>query len=131
VLKPGTWHHIAGVYDGSEVRLYVDGSVVGLTQGSGKRKTNQLPLTIGADVNGQSEPMSFLKGRVDSLRLSKGPVYTQAKFTPERRLMHGADTLILTNMDRQLGTAVQGFDEGKATWLGRTTGTARITAERP
>ena len=30
---PGVWHHLAGVYDGSEMRLYVDGALVNTATG--------------------------------------------------------------------------------------------------
>lgn len=131
MLKPGTWHHIAGVYDGSEVRLYVDGRVCGVTKGQGKRKTNDLPLTIGADVNREGEPMSFLKGRVDGLRLSTGAIYSQAQFTPVRRVEREEGTLLLTNMDYQLGTRIKGMHQDQEAWLGRTRGSARIGPDQP
>src|SRR6185436_2930833 len=43
VLVPGQWHHVAGVFDGSEVRCYLDGKLLATDKGSGARKTNKLP----------------------------------------------------------------------------------------
>jgi hypothetical protein len=99
ILTPGTWHHVAGVFDGAEVRLYVDGTLVDTAKGAGKRKTNTLPLVIGADVGGDALPTSFFKGRIDAVRLSTGAQYTGAAFTPVRRPGLADATVILSNMD--------------------------------
>ena len=90
---------VAGVFDGAEVRLYVDGAKVAVTAGKGERKRNQLPLMIGADVSGDGGPNSFFKGKVDALRLSKGALYTGDKFEPVRRPTRDENTVLLTNMD--------------------------------
>lgn len=103
ILKPGTWHHVAGVYDGAEVRLYVDGTLVKTTKRSGKRRTNNRPLMIGADVNNRSQPTSFFDGDIDAVRLTAAAVYTGDTFTPERRPAALADTYLLLNMDGLAG----------------------------
>lgn len=99
VLKLNTWHHVAGVFDGSEARLYVDGSLVKSVKGTGKRTTNPLPLVIGGDVNAEGNAMSFFQGQIDAVRLSKAALYNGQTFTPERRLASGPETVLLTNMD--------------------------------
>ncbi|MDX2130664.1 MAG: LamG-like jellyroll fold domain-containing protein [Planctomycetota bacterium] len=102
VLRTGVWHHIAGVYDGKEVRMYVDGVLVASKEGTGKRKTNKLPLILGADVGGDSTPNSFFKGHIDAVRLSSSAVYSGQKFQPARRLTPTDSTVLLTNMDGTL-----------------------------
>lgn len=103
ILKADTWHHVAGVYDGSEVRLYVDGKLVNATQRSGKRKANNLPLMIGADVRGNGQPMSFFDGDIDAVRLTAAALYTGDSFTPARRPKATRDTYLLLNMDAFAG----------------------------
>lgn len=101
-LNPGQWYHLAGVYDGTQVRLFLDGQIVSQTQGSGPRTTNALPLMIGADVDQNSQIDSPFDGVIDSVRLSTGAVYTEP-FSPQRELEPQPETLLLFNMD-----AVQG-----------------------
>lgn len=98
-LSVGRWHHVAGVFDGEEVRLYVDGVKVAATKGKGKRKTSTRPLMIGADVGGDGSANSFFSGRIDSVRLTRGAVYTGERFEPVRRLVAQTETVLLANMD--------------------------------
>ena len=46
VLEPG-WHHLAGVYDGREVKLYVDGAVVAARRARGAVLMNDVDIAIG------------------------------------------------------------------------------------
>jgi hypothetical protein len=41
------WCHLAGVYDGKEVRVLLDGRVVGRREAVGERKRNAMPLYVG------------------------------------------------------------------------------------
>ncbi len=102
VLRTGTWHHLAGVFDGAEVRLYVDGVKSAAAPGSGVRRQKSIPLMLGADVTGAGEATSHFKGRIDAVRLSKGAIYTGDKFQPERRLTADANTVLLTNTDAMM-----------------------------
>ena len=103
ILKPGTWHHVAGVYDGAEIRLYVDGTLITTTKRSGKRRTNNRPLMIGADVSNRSQPTSFFDGDIDAVRLTAAAVYTGDSFTPARRPAATPETYLLLNMDGLAG----------------------------
>ncbi len=99
ILRTAKWHHIAGVFDGSEVRLYVDGVKVAAAPAKGERRRKPLPLIIGGDVTAEGAPASNFKGRIDAVRLSRGAVYTGDKFVPERRLAIDQNTVLLTNTD--------------------------------
>lgn len=101
-LRPGKWHHVAGVFDGSEVRLYLDGALVANKAGAGARRTNRLPLYIGADVDADGTPTSFFRGRIGAVRLMSKAAYTGERFTPSRRLAAEDGTVFLTNMDGTL-----------------------------
>ena len=122
-LQPGDWHHIAGVYDGSETRLYVDGKLRGTVQRSGERTTNRLPLVIGGDVNGNGEPVSAFDGELDEVRLSIGAVY-EADFQPLRRLDAGGGTLLLLHMDGAQGPYL--FDSSDSSAHATMAGKAEI-----
>ncbi len=103
VLETGRWHHVAGVYDGREARLYIDGRRLRSAQREGSRRVNTLPLVIGGDVNGRSQPMSHFKGRIDAVRLSTVARYSGEQFTPERRAAADADSVLVLNMDGIVG----------------------------
>ncbi|MBP1962960.1 glycoside hydrolase family 2 TIM barrel-domain containing protein [Paenibacillus aceris] len=65
------WHHIAGSYDGANLKLYVDGTVVGTKAFTGSFSSNIYPLTIGMDKEkGRTSKMSFDKVRVYNRALS-------------------------------------------------------------
>ena len=48
-LTQNKWHHIAGVYDGSKMVIYIDGSVAGETNLSGNISTSDNKLYISSD----------------------------------------------------------------------------------
>ncbi len=103
VLTVGRWHHLAGVFDGAEVRVYVDGQKVASRKGSGKRTRNELPLVVGGDVGQGGVANSFFPGAIDEVRVSRGARYTGERFEPARRFETDADTLLLLHMDGTVG----------------------------
>lgn len=52
------WHHVSGVYDGSRLRLLIDGMVEASADGTGTILPSDLPLYIGADLS----EAAFLRG---------------------------------------------------------------------
>ncbi len=112
VLTPGTWHHVAGVFDGREARLYVDGEPVATLACAGVRTKNALPLLVGADVSGSGGVSSPLAGELDELRLTTRAVYL-APFRPARRLEADADTLVLLHMDGAAGPWIRDASGGE------------------
>lgn len=75
-LKTDTWHHLAGVYDGRQARLYLDGILMASADRLGPLKDNRLPLVIGADVDGSGRPTSHFAGLIDSVRLTPRALYS-------------------------------------------------------
>ena len=124
-LRAGRWYHVAGVYDGSEVRLYVDGNLVARHSGAGRRKTNALPLVIGGDVGGAGQAMSFFHGEIDDLHLSRGARYSGDRFEPQRRPTADGDTVLLLNFDEIIDGQV--FDDSPAGRRLRLHGDAKLT----
>jgi len=102
-LETGRWYHIAGVYDGSEARLYLDGALLARETRSGSRRTNRYPLIVGGDVSGRGELMSPFEGMIDAVRLSSTARYTGGTFSPDRRPASDGDTVLLLNMDGFVG----------------------------
>ncbi len=103
VLETNRWYHIAGVYDGKEARLYLDGRLIGRKSGTGKRKTNTLPLYLGGDVDQYGGVTSPFAGVIDSFRLSKTARYSGDEFKPERDFATDDDTVLLFDMQRSAG----------------------------
>lgn len=99
LLEVGRWSHVAGVYDGQQIRLYVDGELAASQQASGKRRTNNLPLIIGGDVDPNGRNTAPFDGWVDGVRLSKMARYEGQQFTPQRRPTADDQTLLLLNFD--------------------------------
>ncbi len=87
-LPLNTWSHIAATYDGSSVKLYVNGSLVNSQSWSGQMPVSSSPLRIGGDsVWGE-----YFKGTIDEVR-----VYNRALSAAE----------IQTDMTTPISTATQ------------------------
>ena len=102
-MKSGRWHHVAGVFDGAEVRVYVDGALVGRKAGKGARKKNELPLHIGADITSAGAADSSFEGRIDSVRISTSARYSGEKFEPQRLLPIDTTTVLALDMEESVG----------------------------
>ena len=85
-LIPNTWVHLAGTYDGTTQRFYVDGSEVASRLQSGLIEVSDGALRIG----GNSILDEFFKGRVDEVR-----VYNRALSADE----------VQTDMNRSVATS--------------------------
>jgi hypothetical protein len=109
ILETGVWHHVAGVYDGAESRLYVDGKLIASDTRAAPRRTNDLPLILGGDVAGGGRAMSFFDGQIDAFRLSSTARYSGPRFTPQRRFESDEGTVLLLNMDGAIGPWI--YDE--------------------
>ena len=65
VLTTNTWSHLAATYDGSMLRLYLNGALVSSQARTGTITTTSNPLQIGADsIYGQ-----FFQGVIDEVRV--------------------------------------------------------------
>lgn len=103
-LEAGRWHHIASVFDGTEIRLYVDGKLIARNRREGQTlRENDLPLIIGGDVTGNGTPTDTLDGEFDWVRLSSSVRYTGESYDVGAQPARDADTLLLLTMDRRIG----------------------------
>ena len=67
-LPLGKWVHVAGTCDGSVVRVYMDGVLVGTLERTGGIKTNNYPLMLGSYEENHA---AHFKGLLDEVRLYK------------------------------------------------------------
>jgi hypothetical protein len=66
-LKTGEWQHVAGTYDGSKIRVYINGAEAAATSISGQIDTNLMPVWIAKGrVSGSQN--SF-EGSIDNVRI--------------------------------------------------------------
>ncbi len=108
-FETGRWYHIAGVFDGSEMRAYLDGKLLDRKPASGPRSMSPLPLYLGG--HGSSDfGMSFpFHGYLDAVHVSIGARYGDAPFQPQTRPTADEETVLLLNMDALTGVWL--FDE--------------------
>jgi hypothetical protein len=69
LLPTTSWSFVAGTYDGSDVKLYINGTLRHIGTVSGMINTNSLPLRIGAD---NELPPSYFNGKIDDVRIYNG-----------------------------------------------------------
>jgi hypothetical protein len=65
-VNDGQWHHVAGTYDGSELRLYVDGKLDASAKTQGTINVNAYPVYIGEN---SEHPGRAWHGLIDDVRL--------------------------------------------------------------
>jgi hypothetical protein len=68
VISFDVWTHLAATYDGSDLRLYVDGVQVAVTSFAGSISTENSPLNIGQRFLTGAGPNSFT-GLIDDVRI--------------------------------------------------------------
>lgn len=110
-LGNNRWTHLAGVYDGREVRLYVAGRMVACTPTAGSVTSKSLPTMIGADPDANARPQFSFDGLIDEVRISRGVRYAGGRaFEPRIRMKRDGDTLVLLHFDRLLAGFVPSDD---------------------
>ncbi|MFO0969304.1 MAG: LamG-like jellyroll fold domain-containing protein [Gemmataceae bacterium] len=68
-IYDGKFHHLAGTYDGSTMRLYVDGTQVASRSAAGPIMTTSTNVLLGAALN-NGTPAFFMKGLLDEAAVS-------------------------------------------------------------
>ncbi|MFW6410369.1 MAG: glycoside hydrolase family 2 TIM barrel-domain containing protein, partial [Halanaerobiales bacterium] len=88
------WHHIAGIYDGEKISLYIDGELVVTQNWNQQLKNTPFPVTIGknAQTQGQDYPGKLFSGLIDKVRLFDKVVtienlYQDSNLSPEESLL--------------------------------------------
>jgi RHS repeat-associated protein len=97
-LSANVWHHLAGVYDGSQLRLYIDGQLDGSVNLSSPMTGTAVQLRIGRN-NYLYSPIYF-NGLIDEVRISTAALYS-SNFTPAATLTASSNTKGLWKFDGQ------------------------------
>ncbi len=93
----GNWTHVAAVYDGREIRLYVDGHRRDRQMINGPHKPGDIPFVLGALLppGNKGSAGNCFKGLVRAVRISKAALYTE-DFVPPL-LSNGPATVAVFN----------------------------------
>jgi hypothetical protein len=89
IMSLNAWHHIAGVYDGSQMRVYLDGVLDGTATATYAPGSNATGLRIGK--SSFLYYPNYFTGRIDEVRVSNAAIYT-ANFTPGASLTATSNT---------------------------------------
>src|ERR1044072_6224627 len=76
-VTTNTWHHVAGVFDGNQMRVYLDGQVDGSLSTTNGPASGTSPLNIGKS----SYTTYYFGGLIDEVRISAAALYS-SNFTP-------------------------------------------------
>jgi PKD repeat protein len=85
-LAAGTWYHVAGVFDGAQLRVYVNGLLDGTLATTRNPKSGNAPLKIGERANGGTP----FDGILDEVRIWNGARTAQQIQANMNRLLNGA-----------------------------------------
>jgi hypothetical protein len=100
-LTTGVWYDLAYVYDGSQERIYVDGSLVGSRSASGDIGSGSSNImSIGAMFRDGGTSPSFI-GDILSLRISDDARYSGSSYSASMSdFTDDPDTLLLYDFDQ-------------------------------
>ena len=90
LTSTNAWHFVAGTYNGSLIRLYIDGAAVAGTAGSGILQVTTNPLVIGAADQTGSASKTF-RGLIDNVKL-----FGRGITSDEVQAIYAAPTIDLT-----------------------------------
>ncbi len=116
------WRHLAGVFTGNSVNLFIDGQLVGSERASGAHKPSIAPVLIGAghhqpqSSSAATVPTNFFAGMIRGVRISSGQRY-RGQFKPPAEFSSDSATLVLFN-----------FTEGKGAKLFDASGNKNVGA---
>ncbi|MGB5434250.1 MAG: beta-galactosidase domain 4-containing protein, partial [Maribacter sp.] len=96
-----TWHHVAGVYNGQKLTLYVDDKVVGETEFTGNMKIIPFPLCLGREAENQDQGEH--SGRMSSMVLDDVRIFDHAVSISELKTQVNDAVLALDFENDSLG----------------------------
>jgi hypothetical protein len=122
-LATGVWQHIAAVYTGSTMRIFVNGQMTASRSFNGAITVSNLPLTLGNNSVWSNEQ---LQGTIDEARVSRVARYSTT-FTPATRFTPDANTAALWHLDEGAGQACADASTNANTVLRGTTSAAQAS----
>ncbi len=105
-LSPNTWYHLAGVADGAQIRIYVNGSLDGTKASTWLPYSGTEALSIGASP-AQGVVYFPWNGQIDEVKITASALYS-SNFTPQPHLTLSTDTKGLWKFDDQTINDVSG-----------------------
>ena len=93
-VTTNTWHHVAGVFDGNQMRVYLDGVLDGSLSTTSGPASGTSALSIGKSTY----TTYYFGGLIDEVRISAAALYS-SNFTPG--LGPASNTRALWNFDGQ------------------------------
>lgn len=96
----GTWYHIAYVKNGTDLKMYIDGEILGSGAAySGSPRSSAANLTIGQYSN------SYFNGYMDDVRFTKNEALWTSNFIPPTEPATATvNTVLLLNMEGAEGS---------------------------
>lgn len=110
------WHHVAGVFDGQHLNIYLDGTLDASKNSTFAPSAGTETLKIGA--RGDDATFTF-NGLIDEVRLTPSVVYT-GNFTPQKQLSALSGTVGLWKFNDQTINDSSGFGNNGVTVNGAT-----------
>lgn len=115
------WHHVASVYDGEKVQIFIDGTVQATRPATGKiTPSTGTPVTVG---NHPTEPTRRFSGGIDEAR-----IYTRALSATEINAQYEATTPATGATNSSLVLRLP-FNEGKGTKTTESITAQAVTVE--
>ena len=98
--------HLAGVFDGHTVKLFVDGSCQNITRVfEGNYQKSPSPMRIAANCATPGRTIHHFPGLIHEVRVSNSARYSE-NFTPAARLVSDPNTMALYHFDENQGNTV-------------------------
>lgn len=101
-ISTGTWYHVAVSFDGSTVRLFVDGNLEDSASATQIYDASTTIVRLGANASAISG--GNFSGHIDELRVSNTARYTSGFTAPTSAFTNDANTLLLMHMDGSDGS---------------------------
>lgn len=96
ILSSGVWYHVAGVWNGTTLKVFVNGVQVGSKSSTFAPGTGTSDVFIGRGGDGSG----YFNGLIDKVRITADAIYT-SNFTPQNRLTGVNGTKGLWRFDGQ------------------------------
>ena len=110
-VAANTWSHVTVSYDGSTIRGFINGVLVGSQAHTGTVYTDNSALRVGSTYNGGN----YFVGRIDEVRISSTARYTAAFTAPKADFHNDAYSEMLWHMDAGTGTTTTGYSANSIT----------------
>ncbi|MTI19482.1 LamG domain-containing protein, partial [Fulvivirga sp. RKSG066] len=115
-----TWTHVAGVWDGTTIKVYVNGALENTVSVSGTMPTNSYPVKIGANYSNISENCD---GVLDEVRIWN-VARTQTEISNSMNTpLAGNESGLLAYYDFESGSGTQVLDRTSNGYDGNFSGT--------